>query len=231
MATGSFKTLVMSVLSLRQGFNKDVISQRLKSLGQRGATLFHEYILSESKKAIEKIKPESITLDVDSTEKSVYGNQQGATKGFNPHKKGAKSYHPLLAFFSERKVVVNSWFRSGNAYTSNGIVEFIKQTKLLFSDNVRIFFRADSGFFNGCLFDLLESYNWTYLVKVKLKNLSQILRVQNWQPVLYNSDISICEFDHRCNNWNKQRRIRCIRILKGYIVRECLGELVSIPEY
>jgi hypothetical protein len=39
-----------------------------------------------------------------------------------------------------------------------------------------VFFRADSGFFSGNLFDLLESYSWDYLVKVKLKNLEDMLK-------------------------------------------------------
>ncbi len=37
-------------------------------------------------------------IDVDSTEKTVYGSQEDAAKGYNPHKRGAVSYHPLLAF-------------------------------------------------------------------------------------------------------------------------------------
>ena len=38
-----------------------------------------------------------IVIDVDSTVKTVYGNQQGVSVGYNPHKCGAASYHPLLA--------------------------------------------------------------------------------------------------------------------------------------
>ncbi len=67
-----------------------------------------------------------LTVDVDSTEKTVYGKQEGAVKGYNPHKKGALSYHPLLAFCSDTKEIMQGWFRTGNAYTSNGIVEFTK---------------------------------------------------------------------------------------------------------
>ena len=42
-----------------------------------------------------------IVIDVDSTEKTIYGSQQGTAKGYNPHKRGAVSYHPLLAFCVE----------------------------------------------------------------------------------------------------------------------------------
>jgi len=41
-------------------------------------------------------------LDVDSTPRVVYGNQEGAAKGFNHTKKGAKNYHPLLSLKEEK---------------------------------------------------------------------------------------------------------------------------------
>ncbi len=57
----------------------------------------------------------------------VYGKQEGAEVGYNPHKKGQKAYHPLMAFIAETKEVLHSWFRCGSAYTSNGVVEFMKE--------------------------------------------------------------------------------------------------------
>ena len=83
-------------------------------------------------------------------------------------KKGAKSYHPLLVFVSEMKLLYHTWFRTDSAYTANGIVDFLKEVKTSLPENIeKVFFRADSGFFSGGLFDLLESYGWDYLVKVK----------------------------------------------------------------
>ena len=69
-----------------------------------------------------------ITLDCDSSVFPAYSNQQGAEVGYNPHKKRAKSYHPLLCFVSEIKLLLNSWLRPDSAYTSNGICEFMKET-------------------------------------------------------------------------------------------------------
>jgi len=66
-------------------------------------------------------------VDVDSTVEGVYGKQEGAEKGYNPAKKGQKSYHPLMAFVSETKEVLHSWFRCGSAYSSNGVVAFMKE--------------------------------------------------------------------------------------------------------
>jgi len=173
IASFTYDCLVMVLLGTGTGLNKDVIGVRLKQLGQSGAIKLHEYLFSLVNRWLSKSKLSNITLDVDSTVKIVYGNQQGAAKGYNPKKRGAKSYHPLLAFVSEMKLVVNNWFRTGACYTGNGICEFVKQTKAVLPSNIKhVFFRADSGFFNGDLFDLLEKYYWTYLVKVKLKNLN-----------------------------------------------------------
>src|SRR3989304_3076946 len=121
-------SLVQTLLSLSKNLNKDVIGQRMKNLGQRGSVLFQEYTFKKIREWIKKSRLTAIAIDCDSTVETVYGKQQGAAKGYNPDKKGAYSYHPLLAFVSELKIVVNNRFRTGSAYTSNGIISFIKQT-------------------------------------------------------------------------------------------------------
>ena len=68
-----------------------------------------------------------LVIDVDSTVKTAYGKQQGVSVGYNPHKRGAASYHPLLAFCAETKEILQGWLRDGSAYTSNGVVEFMRQ--------------------------------------------------------------------------------------------------------
>ena len=169
--------LVRALLKLDKAINENVISATLKKLGQGGARKLQMLLLSKNARWLEKSGLESITLDADSTVKSVCGNQQGAAKGFNTTRKGAKSYHPLLVFVSEMKLLYHTWFRTGSAYTANGIVDFLKEVKASLPKNItKVFFRSDSGFFSGKLFDLLESFGWDYLVKVKLKNLTVLLK-------------------------------------------------------
>ena len=54
-----------------------------------------------------------ITLDMDSTVIGITGSQEGAEKGYNPKKKGQKSYHPLLCFIAETREYLYNWFRAG----------------------------------------------------------------------------------------------------------------------
>lgn len=224
--------LVMALLGLEKKFNKDVISTRLKELGRRGAHQLEEFQLSLANKWLADSKFTSITLDADSTVTTVYGNQEGAAKGFNSHKKGAKSYHPLLVFASELKLVANTWFRTGSAYTSNGICEFLKQTNAMLPPNVEnVFFRADSGFFSGVLFDLLESFQWTYLIKVKLKNLKKLLENQAWSLLIENKKMAICEFSYQANGWRKPRKLRAIRTIDRYEWTEYFGKSIKVPIY
>ena len=68
-----------------------------------------------------------ITLDMDSTVKGVYGNQEGAEKGYNSRKKGQKSYHPLLCFIAETRECLHNWLRPGSTNTSNGSVQFAQE--------------------------------------------------------------------------------------------------------
>ena len=42
-----------------------------------------------------------VTLDLDSTVLTVYGKQGGARVGYNPHKPGKRSYHPLVCFIAD----------------------------------------------------------------------------------------------------------------------------------
>lgn len=232
IATFTCDSLVMVLLGLPIGLNKDVIGVRLKQLEQAGAIKLQEHLFGLTSNFIEKSNLESITIDVDSTVKTVYGNQKGAKKGYNGQKKGAKSYHPLLAFVSEMKIVVNSWFRTGSAYTSNGICEFIKQTAAILPSNIKyVFFRADSGFFSGALFDLLESLGWTYLVKVKLKNLSKLLARQTWNVMKDNANIAICEFEYKAHLWSKTRKFKAIRTLVQWIEVDFMGEKQFVPQY
>ena len=150
-------------------------------------------------------------IDIDSTVDSVCGTQAGAAKGYNPKSKGAHSYHPQLAFLAGSKEILQAWFRTGSAYTSNGVVEFVKQMLAHLPNRMRIIVRADSGYFTGALFDLLDEQGHGYLIKVKLKNLAVILAKQQWVAIAGQSGWEQCAFEYRCTEWSVTRRFVAVR--------------------
>jgi hypothetical protein len=224
--------LVSTILGLKKYIDEDTLGKRICSLAQKGSIALQERILQFNRHYLTESNLTSITLDLDSTEQTVYGNQQGAAKGYNPHKKGANSYHPILCYVSELKFMINSWFRTGSAYTGNGVVEFIKQTLSVLPNGVQsVFLRADSGFFNGALFDLLEQQCHSYLVKVKLKNLNQLLLHQNWSILSCNNKMAVCSFDYKAKGWNITRKLHAVRLLIGHVEVETFGNIERVPQY
>ena len=170
-----------------------------------------------------------ITLDMDSSVKGVYGNQEGAEKGYNPKKKGQKSYHPLLCFIAETRECLHNWFRSGSAYSANGSVEFMKECFSKLPKRIwKVDVRADSAFFNGALFDFLEEKGSEYLVKVKFKGLVTLLEKQKWQKINNKPGFEKTPFTYKCTGWAKERRFMAIRKVKEYESDDVLFDIPKI---
>lgn len=174
---------------------------------------------------------EKLWVDADSTVITVKGKQEGAAKGFNDKNRGALSYHPLLAFGTYTKEILQGWFRTGSAYTSNGIVEFMKQLLAQIESDMKIVFRADSGFFNGKLFTLLEEGGHDFLVKVKLKNLNTLLASQQWSTIKDKPNWEQTEFSYQAGNWEKSRTFKAVRKKRIVILENALYETITVYDY
>ncbi|WP_353949465.1 transposase [Sporolactobacillus sp. Y61] len=67
---------------------------------------------------------QQVVLDVDSANFETDGHQEGAA--YNAHYQDT-SYHPLLLFDSLTGYCLKAELRSGNVYTSRGVVDFTLQ--------------------------------------------------------------------------------------------------------
>ncbi len=94
----TFDALVSRLLKLPKNIDQDTIRRHLTGLGERGARSLHELLLGFTGMQVSRCGLSRLTLDCDSSTFTVYGNQQGAEVGYNSHKKGSKSYHPILCF-------------------------------------------------------------------------------------------------------------------------------------
>ena len=121
--------------------------------------------------------------------------------------------------------------RTGSAYTSNGIVEFMKQLVVHMPQRMRIVFRGDSGYFVGELLEWLDSKGHGYLIKVKLKGLTVLLDKQDWHGVHNISGWQQCEFIHQCGVWSRGRRFVAVRRLKKDSHNGPQAQLLTDPIY
>jgi len=80
---------------------------------------------------------------------------------------------------------------------------------------------------------LLEraDFQWSYLVKVKLKNLDKLLKIQKWHVLPKHPDIAICEFTYQPSGWSNARTFKAIRVLTGYKDTTFIGQIDQVPIY
>jgi hypothetical protein len=138
-----------------------------------------------------------ITLDLDSHVIPVYGNQQRAAIGYNPKKKGRKSYHPLLCFVGETRDYIGGMFRSGKHHSSYRSVDFIKGlVKKLPSHIKHIRLRADSGFFNSELIKYLVKEGIEFAIVVPMQPWVQrkIHYMKDWKSIGWGLGVGECSY-------------------------------------
>jgi len=119
--------------------------------------------------------PKEVMLIFDATVSVRYGqNQAGAEIGYNPHKKGRPSHHPLVGFLSTGDIVSVRW-RPGNANCAAGIEEDLPGVvKWLRAQGVeKITVRLDKGFFSRAMVELLQSLEVDFVLKMQESNTLQ----------------------------------------------------------
>lgn len=161
----------------------------------------------------DNLKFDNFTLDIDSSVITRYGEQEGAKKGYNKHKPGRKSQHPIIAFVSEIEMVANFWLRSGDAHTANNFKAFLEETLSFFGRKKIGLLRLDSGFYDKNIFDYLEQEEVAidYIVAVPMYvTIQRKIAVQKtWLHI--KEGIEIAEFEYKAQDWAKGRRMIAVR--------------------
>jgi hypothetical protein len=171
-----------------------------------------------------------IVIDIDSRAVNSEGNQEGAVKGYNPDHKGNNCYNILMAFCDELKAYITGFMRSGNAYTSNGAAEMIKEIIANLKDEVdNIVFRMDSGYFSEEIAEVIEGAGYQYVVKAKeytnLLEKAYDRPVKIWADYGYQKQaMFVCM---KPDKWNKARKFAVVRELKPEEERKQLSLLES----
>ncbi len=152
-------------------------------------------------------------LDLDSTVLQRFGEQEGATHGYNPTRRSGRSHRPLLAFVSTPVLVAHAWLRAGNAADNRGAQEFLSETLArLPTDFVVAGVRADGAFFDQKLLGFLEERHLPYVVVVRRKPAIQckVQGLQTWTQIDANTALS--EFTWQMPSWSCARRFVVVRL-------------------
>ncbi len=177
---------------------QSTISRFLRSLKvsvAREIARFNFDLLMKFRGGFKKLK--SLTLDLDSHVTPVYGNQQRTGLGYNPKKKGRKSYHPLLCFLGETRDYIGGLFRSGKHHSSYNAVKFLRGViKKLPSHIEDIRLRADGGFFSREMLKFLLKKEIEFYIVVPIQPWVQkkIKQMRDWEDIGGGVETGECEY-------------------------------------
>lgn len=170
----------------------------------------------------------SDVLDLDSTVFTRYGDQQGSSKGYNPHFRGERSHHPLLAMLAKSKVIVHAWLREGSASPHRGCQEFMKELLSRLPGGFRIeALRADSGFYSRGFMDLLEERQIPYAIVAKMsQGFSTWCKSRsNWHRLDENTEVA--EGMYQSPKADKARRFIVIKHITRRQNKNLLFEVID----
>ena len=113
-----------------------------------------------------------VTLDFDGTVLSTGNEVENAARGYNPHKRFAKSYYPFLCHVAQTGHFLRVKNRRGNFHDSKGgslsmIADCIREVRERLGA-VRIEVRLDSAFFSEKILRFLMKIRVLYAVKMPI---------------------------------------------------------------
>lgn len=168
-------------------------------------------------KFLSQIDVGALTIDLDSSVITRYGNQEGAKKGYNPKKMGRNSHHPLMAFIDQTKMVANAWMRAGNTSDLNNYDAFLTETfDVALKDKEIGLVRADGGFYSNNFLKWFEKRDLKYIVAVKFyQNIKyEIGKIERWVEIT--KGIEVCNMYFKPDNGEKRRYIIVRKRIDNY---------------
>jgi hypothetical protein len=179
----------------------------------------------------------AVTLDTDTTVHTLFGNQMGGRKSYNPKNKGKKSYQPLLTFVAETREYVGGELRNGDRPTGVQIARHLESVFTSLPPSVRtIYARADSGFYCWEAVQAYENRGAHFIISArKTSRLVDELKAAKWKRSPRTDADGQCEFRYQPEGWARAHRFIALRYQKQFRESEAdqsaQYQLFDTPEY
>jgi hypothetical protein len=177
----------------------------------------------------------AVTLDTDTTVHTLFGNQMGARKGYNPKNKGKKSYQPILTFLAETREYISGELRNGDRPTGAQIARHLESVMALLPPTVNtVYARADSGFYCWEAVQAYQDAGVQFIVSArKTSRLVDELKAADWKRSPHTDADGQCEFVYQPQGWGKGYRFLALRYEKEPqpVEQPEQYQLFDTPEY
>jgi hypothetical protein len=178
-----------------------------------------------------------VTIDTDTTVHTVFGNQMGGRKSYNPKNRGKKSFQPILTFLAETREYISGELRNGDRPTGAQIARHLESVFAGLPPSVEtIYARADSGFYCAEAVEAYEKANVQFIISArKTSRLVDELKAADWKRSPQTDAHGQCEFRYQPDGWGQAHRFIALRYPKKPKPRAAEEpeqyQLFDTPEY
>jgi len=158
----------------------------------------------------------SVTLDTDTTVHTLFGQQMGGRKSYNPKNKGKKSYQPILTFLAETREYLSGELHNGDRPTGPEIARHLQMVVAALPAGVeKIFARAHAGFYCWDAVRAYQDCGVQFIVSArKTARLVEELQAAVWKPSGRTDAAGQCEFSYQPEGWATACRFIALRYTK-----------------
>ena len=201
-------------LGLRGMVSEDSVRRALAAMSPEGSEPWMRgALMSSVREALDR----PWVLDMDATIKPLYGRQEGAEIGYNPHKPGRPS-HVLHTFWvGNLRLVLDAVLSSGKQHSSGHAKAAMARLLDELGDKVPALVRGDCGYGNEDIIDVCEQRGLRYLLRLrKTANVKRLIerlfRREDWTNATEASQgWQAIEDELRLSGWSKARRVVVLR--------------------
>lgn len=165
---------------------------------------------------------DEVHLDVDTTVTPLFGEQEGANLGSNPHFHARPSYHPILARVAELGTVVAARLRPGDTSLGVGDIEdvqvAIRRVRKAVGPKTIITVRIDAGGECTKLLEAVDAEGCFFVVKAKQNSglLGAVAFARPWIAVDHDAEgratREVAEVDYQREEWPADGRFRVFAV-------------------
>jgi hypothetical protein len=213
------------LLGMARILSEDALRRALRHLAEREATTtdwMHAHLRNS---AWGLLSADEWILDVDATVKPLYGHQEGAVLGFNPHKPGRPSHVNHTYWASPLRLALHVDVQPGNcAHAKHSVPGLLDLLEALGPTRKPFLVRGDKSFGSDEIMQKLEARDQPYLFKLRMsKGVQRTVRslwtCDDWVDAGQGWEAR--ESTIRLMGWDRERRIVVLRRpIKGELALE-----------
>jgi hypothetical protein len=203
--------LVSRFLGLGTIPSAPTVSRMLSRMDATAADKLVEFVESNVIEQLRALGLKRVTIDFDGSVCATSAHAEGTAVGFNPKKKGQRSYYPLFATISQLDQVLSVLHRSGNVHDSHKAKEFmtriVELVRKALPDAI-IEVRADSAFYSDEIIGTLEKLQTEFTISVPFERYANVKKIvegrKRWRSI--DKNFSGFERKWKADCWKRRRR-------------------------